>query len=637
MTSPQANITLGTAGHIDHGKTALVKLLTGCETDRLKEEIERGMSIELGFAPCLVSGLEVGIVDVPGHEHFIKTMVAGATGMDAVLLVVAADDGIMPQTREHLDILTLLGIRHGMVALTKIDRVGPDRLDEVRLHLEELLRGTFLEGAPIQSISNITGEGFDGFIKALQALVKSVQPKSGGGVFRLPTERAFSVKGYGTIVTGIPVAGTVRLGDEVVLLPEGLAGRISGLQVYGHDAETAMAGQCAAVNVRQWEAATVARGSVITLPGYFEPAMWMTCRLRLLGHKECILKNASHVKFHVGTSEVPGTVYLMEGDWAAPGAECLVQVRLDHPVVTGPCDRFILRMQSPPMTIGGGLVIETTDGRLKRTRPEVIEDLRLRAEALASDTSFVEYCLRTAAGLAATEPELARRAKVLPARLAEIVKGFLADGRAIALPGGRFIHRQQAEDAERRILAALAEYHKASPESPGTTAEALFEAAGLAKPIGEGILARLKAANRITERTGRLALASHRPAVADEDQRAIEKVERMFLEHPFAPPSPDEAAAAAGARGAKAVRLLTEERRLVQVAPGLLFHADAIARARQIMSDFIRQEGCMESVKFKYLLDTSRKFAIPLLDHFDRIGVTRASGHTRYLRPQRPQ
>jgi len=223
------NITLGTAGHIDHGKTALIKLLTGCETDRLKAEKERGMSIELGFAPCLISGTEIGIVDVPGHENFIKTMVAGASGIDGGLLVVAADDGVMPQTREHLDILTLLGVDHGMVALTKVDCVTAERAEEAAQEVKAYLAGTFLEGAPVLPVSSITGEGFDGFYEALKALVASISPRSADGVFRLPVERAFSAKGYGTIVAGIPAAGAVEIGAEVVLLPQGTKGRVRAI------------------------------------------------------------------------------------------------------------------------------------------------------------------------------------------------------------------------------------------------------------------------------------------------------------------------------------------------------------------------------------------------------------------------
>ena len=247
MPLAQPNITLGTAGHIDHGKTSLVKFLTGCETDRLKEEKERGMSIDLGFAPCTIGDLEVGIVDVPGHENFVKTMVAGASGMDGVILVVAADDGVMPQTREHLDILTLLGIRHGMVALTKIDRVDGEYLELVRFELEEFLRGTFLQVARILPVSNLTGQGYEPFYDALADLIRSIRPKRTDGVFRMPVDRAFSAAGYGTVVAGIPVAGSAHAGDEVLLLPQGIVGRIRQIQVYGRSSDTVMAGQCAAL------------------------------------------------------------------------------------------------------------------------------------------------------------------------------------------------------------------------------------------------------------------------------------------------------------------------------------------------------------------------------------------------------
>lgn len=291
MQHTQINITLGTAGHIDHGKTALVKCLTGCDTDRLKEEKERGMSIELGYAPCTIADLEVGIVDVPGHERFVKTMVAGASGIDAVMLVVAADDGIMPQTREHMEILTLLGIEHGLVALTKIDRVDADHLELVRSDLKHFLRGTFLEDAPILPVSNVTGQGYDALIETLAAMVAKIRPKRLDGVFRLPLERAFSVKGHGTVVAGIPISGSARIGDEVVLLPQGEAGRVRRIEVYGRTSEAVKAGQCAAINVGHWEHTTIGRGDTVTLPGYFTPAEWYVCQLRLLPREKLLLKN----------------------------------------------------------------------------------------------------------------------------------------------------------------------------------------------------------------------------------------------------------------------------------------------------------------------------------------------------------
>ena len=639
MPAQPINITLGTAGHIDHGKTALVKLLTGCETDTLKEEIERGMSIELGHAPCLIANQEVGIVDVPGHEHFIKTMVAGATGMDGVILVVAADDGIMPQTREHLDILTLLGIERGIVALTKSDRVGPERIDEMRRNLETFLRGTFLEGAPILPLSNITGDGFDPFIKALQALVRSIQPKTVDGVFRLPVEKTFSVKGYGTVITGIPVAGMAKVGDEIVLLPQDLAGRVTGLQVYGRTTDTVLAGQCAAVNIRHWDARNIHRGNTLTRPGFFAPADWYVCRLRLLAQEAFTLKNGAQVKFHTGTSEILGAAYLMEGDRARAGEECLVQVRLDEPVVAGPGDRFILRIASPPMTVGGGIIVEATPRRLKRTEPGVLEDLAERTAAIREARTFVEYCLRKAPSAAATEAELASRTKTPVRRLQDILQELVAEGRASVLAPGLYIHPQVAEAAENRILDILADFHQRSPESPGIEFDALLAASGLSRSVLEGLLAALKAARKVIDRSGRLALATHRERFADKDRDAMDKVEALFRDRPFNPPPPNEVAQGAGLsadQAAKVLRLLVEQQRLVQVAPDILFHREAVDRARQILVDYIRKEGSLESVKFKYLLDTTRKFAIPLLDYFDRVGVTRASGHTRYLKAPRP-
>ncbi|OHB69859.1 MAG: selenocysteine-specific translation elongation factor, partial [Planctomycetes bacterium RBG_13_63_9] len=420
MASEQVNITLGTAGHIDHGKTALIRCLTGCETDRLKAEKERGMSIDLGFAPCTIADIEVGIVDVPGHENFVRTMVAGASGMDGVILVVAADDGVMPQTREHLDILTLLGIRHGLVVLTKIDRVEPERIETARAELVDFFQGTFLEGAPILPVSNVTGEGFSAFYESLAALAGAIEPKRLDGVFRLPIDRAFSAKGYGTIVAGIPVSGSARIGDEVVLMPHDLSGRIRHVQVYGRDSDTVKAGQCAALNVTQWDQGSIRRGHTAATPGYFAPRALYACTLRLLPRERLglrtqggvALKSGARVKLHTGTSEAIATVYAMEAARVEPAEEVLVQVRTDEPVIAAPGDRYVLRSLSPVQTIGGGTIIEALSKRLKRSREGVCQDLQQRAAAVRDDKEFVRYCLRTADAMVADEGQLALRAKL---------------------------------------------------------------------------------------------------------------------------------------------------------------------------------------------------------------------------------
>jgi len=637
------NITLGTAGHIDHGKTALVRCLTGCETDRLKAEKDRGMSIDLGHAPCQVGDLHFGIVDVPGHEHFVKTMVAGASSMDAVMLVVAADDGVMPQTREHMDILTLLGVRHGLVALTKIDRVEPERVAEVEEQLRIYLRGTFLDAAPTVPVSNVTGEGLSALVEALDALVHATQLRRIDGVFRLPVDRAFSSKGYGTIVAGVPLAGSANVGDDVVLLPTGTAGRIRRIEVYGQPAERLMAGQCASINVGQWDHRQIERGQTVTVPGYFEPATLFACRLRLLPGEALLdkaaglagLKSGTQVKFHTGTSEVIASIYPMAAAAVGPGEETIVQLRLDRPAVAAPGDRFIVRTLSPVQTVGGGHVVEALPRRLKRGRAGALADLECRADALADPARWVEYCVRTARGLAVGEDELARRTKLTRTQTREILAGLDREGKIVWPTAGAAMHRDTAAAMEAIVQSALAQYHRESPDSPGMLPGELREHFAASKPVFDGLVEAVKARGLVVETAGHLALAGHKPAFADADAERVEAIERLYESSGFKPPGLDEVVDQLKLERRTAerlVKLLLEHGRLVRVAEELLFHEKVIQRARQILLDHFAQEEQLESVKFKYLLDTTRKFAIPLLDYFDRVGVTRRDGYTRYLK-----
>lgn len=631
----RVNITIGTAGHIDHGKTALVKCLTGCDTDRLKEEKDRGMSIELGFAPCKIADKQVGIVDVPGHENFIKTMVAGAAGMDAVILVVAADDGVMPQTREHLDILTLLGIRHGIVALTKIDRVSPERRADVQAKVTAFLRGTFLENAPVLPLSNVTGEGFDSFLDALWAMVGSIVPRRIDGVFRVPLERAFSVQGYGSVAAGIPVAGAAHVGDEVVLLPHNLAGRIRRIEVYGQDSDAVMAGQCAAINVGHWDHHKIGRGDTLTVPGFFTPQEWFVCSLRLLPRDKLRLKSGAEVKFHTGTSEVVAMFYPLHGSFMEGGDEGLMQVRTRTPVVAGPGDHFLLRTASPAQTVGGGRIVEAVDRRLKGNRPGVSEDLQARAEAVLDERRFVEYCVRTAESSAVGEPSLALRAKMLPGRLQEILAELVRQNIVFTVGTRLYVHRDTAAELGRRLIEAVGAFHVESPESPGIPSDQLRQATPIDKSAFDAIVARLVAEGRLVAHGQRLALPSHRSTFQDEDAKLLEAIETLYRQQRFAPPGLDEVVREMRMPQTKVEKLLGilhQHERLVRVDGGLLFHREAVDRARELVVAHFREESRLESVDFKYMLDTTRKFALPLLDHMDRIGVTRRVGNTRYLR-----
>ncbi len=633
----QINITLGTAGHIDHGKTALIKLLTGCETDRLKQEKDRGMSIELGFAPCNLGDLEVGIVDVPGHENFVKTMVAGATGIDGVIFVVAADDGIMPQTREHLDILTLLGLRHGFVALTKSDLVPPERIDTVRAELQNFLCGTFLENAPICPMSAITGDGFDGFYTALKAMIAQIRPKSTDGVFRQPVERTFSVKGFGTVVSGIPAAGSARIGDELTLLPGGTKSRIKTIQVYGRDADTVKSGQCAALNLPQLDYKNVDRGCVLTESGYFEPAQWFICTLQRLAVDGQPLKNGVKLKFHTGTTEVPAAAYLLQDNPAAAAHQTFVQIRTDAPVVASPADRYIIRSLSPVRTIGGGTVIQSNPHKIKRTQPGLLDSLRRRGEAILEPDAFVLDCLLTAPAHAASTKDLAVCVKQHPAKVTEILTRHSAAGEVLQLAGDLFMHTAVCEKLKQTLLHAVEQFHAQQPQSPGIEKEALAAQSGLTKPVFEGVLGRLLEEKRLTVRKDRLANPSHSEQFDPAQQALLEKVEGLFLQQLFSPPKIEEAAAALRLSVpdvTRTVRLLIEQNRLVRVEQDMFFAAQALDLAKQRIIDHINGpgQGRLESVDFKYLIDTTRKFALPLLDYMDKINLTRRLGNTRYLK-----
>jgi len=552
-----------------------------------------------------------------------------------VILVVAADDGIMPQTREHLDILTLLGLRHGLVALTKIDRVDDSRRQEVHGELCDFLQGTFLEGAPILPLSTISYEGFPAFLTALEGLLRSITPRRADGVFRMPLDRAFSAKGFGTVAAGIPVAGSASLGGEAVLLPQNFTGRIKRIEVYGHSGDTALCGQCAAINLGHCDAKEIRRGDVLTLPGYFAPQEFYVCQLRLLPLERISLKAGSEVKFHTGTSEVNAVLYPLESGELHGNSTRVVQFRMKRPVVAGPGDRFIVRSLSPVRTIGGGTIIEAVERRLKRNRPGIAEDLAVRAAAVGDDARFVEYAIRTVPAIAILKADLARRTKTLSPRLEEILSRLVQERKVLALTTELYLHCATAAEAGDRLLGQLAEYHRRAPESPGMTWEQLGEACPWQRPVLEALARGLKSDGRLVEHDQRLARAEHRPTFQDRDAARLGAIESCFRKQEFAPPSAAELAEKTGIAPAaidKLLGILQEHQRLVAAGDGLLFHREAIEHARRLLVEHIQKEGRLESVKFKYLLGTTRKFALPLLDYFDRAGLLRRVGNTRYLK-----
>ena len=493
------------------------------------------------------------------------------------------------------------------------------------------------EPIKICPVSSITGQGFDVFYEALKELVNTIEPKKNDGIFRLPVERVFSVKGYGTVVSGIPVSGFINVGDEVTLFPHDIKGRIKAIQVYKRQSDTAMVGQCAALNISQWDYKTIKRGCCVTLGEYFKPQQLFLCNLRILDNIKSPLKNGMQVRFHTGTSEVVATILLLKGSNISAGQNGFVQVRLNpnDQIVSGPRDRFILRSLSPVQTLGGGMIIEALSHKLKRNQPDIIQKTKELEKAVNNDKDFVEYAIRTAKDFAVNQNELSVRTKILPRKMDKILAELIEEDKILNLDSKLFIHKNIFSDVQNKLSEIVKKYHAEKPQSPGITIDQLLEASGMKKDVFDGLLKLLLSQGELIEKKHCIALPEHREKFSDDEQKLIDSIESLFTQRLFNPPNQQEIIEHTKAtleKIQKIVKILAEQERLVRVEKELYFHKDAVEKAREILISYINEQGGLESVKFKYLLNTSRKFAIPLLDYFDKIGLTRRSGYTRYLR-----
>jgi selenocysteine-specific elongation factor len=642
------HVVIGTAGHIDHGKSSLVLALTGTDPDRLAEEKARGITIDLGFAHLELQGTTFDFVDVPGHERFVKNMLAGATGIDAVLLVVAADESVMPQTREHFEICRLLGVSSGAIALTKVDLADPDTLDVVRLDVQELVAGSFLEQAPVVAVSARTGEGLEGLRAALARVAGRASPRRADGPARIPVDRVFSVKGFGTVVTGTLASGTLHTDAEVIALPRRRPLRVRGLQVHGQPTTTAVAGQRVALNLSGIELGEIARGESLCEPGAFEPTRRLDAVLELVAGTRP-LKHGARVRFHQGTTELLGRVAIarvlsaheaVAGE-VPPGGLAHVRVRLEQPAVVTRGDRFVLRAYSPSVTIAGGMVLdphpprgatrsEATARRLARLDPgaEGLEEPAVIDRAI--DTLLEE---RGASGLA--RQDLVRRVGLSRASAVDAAARAVESGRARRLGEGLVAPAVLAH-LEKALLDALAAHHRFQPLSDGLpreeARERLFRRADVA--VFDATLEHLLARRLIAGRD-RLALASHKVSLRPEEQEVLAAVERCLREGGLKPPDAGSLAATVGRDPAtveQAVTLLVRQKRLVRVE-GLLFHGDALASLKRDVAALKAEHtpAHVDVAAFKERYGLSRKYAIPLLEYLDRERVTRRLGDTRVV------
>jgi len=636
-----SSIIVGTAGHIDHGKSALVRALTGIDPDRLPEEKRRGITIDLGFADLELGDLRIGFVDVPGHERFIKNMLAGAHGIDLLALVIAADEGVMPQTREHFDICRLLGVSNGLVVITKKDLVDEEMLALVEDEARELVNGSFLENAPLVIVSSRTGAGLDDLKSRLTEMGRRVPPRSRDFTMRLPIDRAFSMKGFGTVVTGTLISGTITEGEELELLPSRTNVRVRGLQVHNKSVRDAHAGQRTAVNLAGVDTAQIERGMVLAHVGRLRPTQIVDVSIDMLSGASRAVRSRSRVRFHVGAAEVLGRVRVLEGSQQiAPGASGLAQLRLEAPVVAVHGDRFILRSYSPAETIAGGIIVDPFATKHRgREMAHTLELLRLlmRDERAAKFEAFVQ----TAGDRGLRLNDVAAATGWTNEVLASVATEVQKTGSVIEV-GGLFIARSSLDRLSDAVVAELERYHKREPLARGMLRETLREKlfTHSAPELFNGVIARLEAQSKVVSEKDICRSSKHSVGLSEKETELSKRIEQIYLAAGVEAPTIDEAmtkanvAASQRTQARKILQLLIDDRTLVRIQGEMFMHTKVVQELKAKLQTYAAQhepDRLIDVPAFKDLAGVSRKYAIPLLEFFDREQVTRRAGDKRLI------
>ncbi len=628
---------IGTAGHVDHGKSSLVRALTGMDPDRLREEKEREMTIDLGFAWLDLPGEErIGVIDVPGHKDFIKNMLAGVGGIDAALFVVAADEGVMPQTQEHLDILDLLQVKAGVIALTKIDLVSdPEWLELMEADLLEHLEGTALEHAPIIHVSARTGAGLDQLKAAIAASLRSVETRQDRGRARLPVDRIFTIAGFGAVVTGALMDGVLRVGDEIELQPAGLKGRIRGIQSHKDKLERAYPGHRVAINLTGIGVEQIRRGDVVAAPGILRATTLLDASLRYLADAPIALKHGAAVDFFSGAVETPARLRLLDKEILKPGETAWVQLQLEAPVAVLKGDRYIIRLPSPSVTIGGGIIVDPHPGRRhRRMRPEVIE--RLKTLAYGTPAELLTQALQK--GEPCTLDELRGRVAFAAETLTEALDEALAQGDILALPApaeGRppanalLLSRAGWARLNEQSERLLNDYHRQYPLRQGMPREELKSRLKLAGRAFNLIIEQAGRAGQLREVEGFLARPDHRVDFSAEQRARIAQVLAEFRRQPYTPPSiPD----AEKQLDAELLNACFEQGLLLKVSEDVAFLPETYQAMREQVVAHLRQHGSITVAQARDLFGASRRYALALMGYLDQQGVTRRMGDERVLR-----
>lgn len=631
-------IILGTAGHIDHGKTSLIRALTGIDTDRLKEEKARGITIELGFAHLtLPSGESMGIIDVPGHEKFVRHMVAGATGIDMVAMVIAADEGVMPQTREHMDICQLLGVRSGLIVLTKVDLAGAEWLELVEEDVREFVKGSFLETAPLVHFSAVDLKGTEEVLAAISEVASSLAERQSGGLFRMPLDRVFTMRGFGTVVTGTPISGTLALGDSVQIFPGSLTAKIRGLEVHNERVTQVSAGLRSAINLQGVSKEDVNRGQVLSHEKSLLPSRSMDVWLQYLSNNEKPLKNRARIRFHVGTAEILGRALLLDSETLAPGRSGLAQIQLEEETAALSGDRFVLRSYSPVRTIAGGEILHPRPTRHKRFQESVIADLNILHER--DPIKKLNVLIASAGSKGTSAGELAALIDLPAKKLKNALNTILSDKEALIYDkeNGRILSSGVIRALNGRVLKILVEYHETYPLRPGLNKEELKTRI---PPLADNkllafILENLRETKAVGVEQDIIHLFDHRPSLAKEHEEIESRLLQTYKQAGLTPPYFKDVSA--GLTGnvnqqREVLELMLNKNILVRVKDDLYFHHQALEGVKKQILDHFHETKELTTPRFKEMTGLTRKYLIPLLEYFDTQGLTMRLGDIRVLR-----
>ncbi len=633
------NVIVGTAGHIDHGKTTLIKALTGRDTDRLKEEKERGISIELGFTWFdLPSGRRAGIVDVPGHEKFIKNMLAGVAGIDVVILVIAADEGVMPQTKEHLNILTLLQVKRGIIALTKKDMVDEEWLELVTEQVREEVQGTFLEEARIIPVSSTKGHGLEDLINEIDNIADSTEERKNEGIFRLPIDRVFTISGFGTIVTGTLISGSISEGDKIEILPQRIAARVRTVQVHEASVKTAYAGQRVALNIANVKVEEIERGNILSNPETMVSTMMLDARIEMLKDSERSIDNRDRLRLYHGTSEVMCRVVLLDRDELGPGENAFVQLRLEEQIACQKDDRFVIRTYSPMITIAGGTVLDSNPPKRKRFREEVIEELKIKEKGSPEDI-VEQYISNQSTKYPERKDIIKMTGNMKESYFDSLIAQLVQKQRVVEFKLGDdnyILHNSFLKELESRISDTLEIFHKKSPLKIGISKEELKSKTmdNIKQKLADALFTYYSSNNIIKLENHYVSLKDFKIEFNKLQQQIKDYLVKKFCVNKFNPPKLADILAEKKYNENQLKMVfdaLVEANAIIKAGEDIYFAQEAYDEAVQMVKNYIKEHKAIELGQFRDLLGTSRKYAMALLDYFDQMKITKRVEDKRIL------